>query len=161
MFFFLLLQNILKVKPDCTCALGPEDRITNTSSVHIPCCTCSSWNSRGTLNRICKQTLYIGTLGLPSSICSWEGLKLSVTLSDVSQITCLLESEWFSELVRERMALSGAPCLEMRKTAKPAIHRRSVYNLLWPATAKQSAAKHHGPLWKRCGAITTSNSLVS
>lgn len=31
-----------------------------------------------------------------------------------------------------------------KKNAKPAIHGRSVYNLPWPTTAKQCAAKHHG-----------------
>lgn len=59
------------------------------------------------------------------------------------------------------MPLSEAPCLEMRKTAKPAIHERSVYNLLWPLTAKQCAAEHYGPLQGEERVITSSNSCLS
>lgn len=44
------------------------------------------------------------------------------------------------------MALSVEPCLETHKTAKPAIHGRSVYNLHRPLTAKQPAQIHPGPL---------------
>lgn len=58
------------------------------------------------------------------------------------------------------MALSEAPCLEMRKTAKPAIHERSVYNLLWPLTAKQCAVEHYGPLQGEERVITSSNSCL-
>lgn len=42
------------------------------------------------------------------------------------------------------MVLSVEPCLETRKTAKAAIHGRSVYNLHRPLTAKQPAQIHHG-----------------
>lgn len=45
-----------------------------------------------------------------------------------------------------RAALSAEPCLETYKTAKPAIHGRSVYNLHRPLTAKQPAQIHPGPL---------------
>lgn len=103
----------------------------------------------------------ISGLGLSSPICSWGGLKPSITLTDGSQITCLQQSDWFlSALVGERMALSEAPCLEMRKTAKPAIHERSVYNLPWPLTAKQCAAEHYGPLQGEERVITSSNSCL-
>lgn len=51
-----------------------------------------------------------------------------------------------ADFVRERMALSAQPCLETYKTAKPAIHGRSVYNLYRPLTAKQPAQIHAGPL---------------
>lgn len=44
------------------------------------------------------------------------------------------------------MALSVEPCLEAHKTAKPAIHGRSVYNLHRPLPAKQPAQIHPGPL---------------
>lgn len=44
------------------------------------------------------------------------------------------------------MVLSLEPCLETYKTAKPAIHGRSVYNLHRPLTAKQPAQIHPGPL---------------
>ena len=44
------------------------------------------------------------------------------------------------------MALSVEPCLETHKTAKPAIHGRSVYNLHRPLTAKQPAQIHPGLL---------------
>ncbi len=105
------------------------------------------------------NTRCISGLGLSSPICSYGGLKPSITLTDGSQITCLQQSDWFlSALVRERMALSEAPCLEMRKTAKHAIHERDVYNLLWPLTANQCAAKHYGPLQGEERVITSSNS---
>lgn len=51
-----------------------------------------------------------------------------------------------ADFVRERIALSVEPCLETHKTAKPAIHGRSVYNLHRPLTAKQPAQIHPGPL---------------
>lgn len=51
-----------------------------------------------------------------------------------------------ADFVRRRTALSAEPCLETHKTAKPAIHGRSVYNLHRPLTAKQPAQIHPGPL---------------
>lgn len=80
-------------------------------------------------------------------ICSCGGLILSITLIGRPQITSSQQSGRFlSALVRRRMALSGEPCLETYKTAKPAIHGRSVYNLHRPLTAKQPAQSHPGPL---------------
>ena len=57
----------------------------------------------------------------------------------------ILAAKWLI-LSGERMPLSVEPCLETRKTAKPAIHGRSVYNLHRPLTAKQPAQIHPGPL---------------
>lgn len=83
---------------------------------------------------------------------------LSVTLTGTSQIRPSQQSSWFCQEDGERTALSGGPCLETRKTAKAAIHGRSVYNLHWPLTAKQPTQIHPGPL--RGGGKEQSNYIL-
>lgn len=92
------------------------------------------------------RVFYTGNGLLSPPICSCGGLTLSVTLTGTSQITPSQQSSWFCREDGERTALSGGPCLETRKTAKAAIHGRSVYNLHRPLTAKQPAQIHPGPL---------------
>lgn len=104
------------------------------------------------------RVFYTGNGLLSPPICSCGGLTLSVTLTGTSQIRPSQQSSWFCREDGERTALSGGPCLETRKTAKAAIHGRSVYNLHRPLTAKQPAQIHPGPL--RGGGEEQSNYIL-
>lgn len=96
-------------------------------------------------NRFKQGCVFYKGMGLFSPpICSCGGLILSVIwLAPLKSHPC----SKVADFVRQRMALSVEPCLETHKTAKPAIHGRSVYNLPRPLTAKQPAQIHPGPLW--------------